>query len=174
MENSQKAITIEQVSLTVAILFMSIYLFGGFPIIYLFVKFLALVNFPIDLIKVNSYYVTSTFQIVMVIVLNYFMLKRYRNYLLSYNWKMCFGKYLIVGLKWSIPVIILNSIFISIPSLRNGIISNYVTMRTSPLRDLSETIFILFSVRILICAIFEEFLFRGIIQQKLEKFLIQV
>jgi len=173
MENSKKTVTVKQGPLTVAILCTLIYLFGGFPIIYVFahiVRNLEIVDFPIDLTKLDSSYVASILQIVLTSALTYFLIKRYGTYLFSHYWKTCFGKYLVVGLKWSIPIIILHAISLSIPSVRNKIVAHYLTVNGAPLQDLSKVIFILFSVRILICAIFEELISRGIIQQKLEKF----
>lgn len=157
----------KQPSLIVAIICVLIYLFGAFPIAYAVAYGLKIANFSTNEISLILSYVPSIVLLILVSALTYFLIKRYSTYLFSYHLKSRFVNHLIVGIKWSIPLIIFHGIILSIPGVREKIIETH--MKETLLFDSSVIKLILFSARGLISAIFEELICRGIIQQKLEK-----
>ena len=101
----------------------------------------------------------------------YFFFKRYSDYLLSGGWRANFFNYLRVGLKWSIPLVIIHIISLSIPSLREKLVENYMSMKIISVKGITNFSLIIFSIGAILGAIFEEIFFRGIILQKLHGFL---
>jgi membrane protease YdiL (CAAX protease family) len=124
-------------------------------------------GYPAKSLKSNLSEVMLIVQICLTSALTYYLLKRYSNYLLSDCWRAKFVNYLSVGLKWSIPLLILHIISLSIPSIRGKLIEDYLSMKIIMVKGISNFSLIIFSIWIILGAIFEEFYFRGIILQKL-------
>ena len=128
---------------------------------------LALAGFPIKIIKANLSEYILTSQILITTSMIFFLIKKYNIYLFSENWKSNFLKYLSVGLKWSIPLLIILAISILIPTVRVRVIENFLSMKHISIENISNTSLLIFSVWVLSGAIFEEIIFRGIFLQKL-------
>lgn len=170
MEGVEEATTARTASLSIGICSLLIFLFAEWPIIYV-LKYLAkFFSVPRDFIEVNSYYILLVVKVLLVSLLTLFLIKRYTIYLFSHDWKKNLLNYLLVGLKWSIPILILHIISWNITSVRERLVDQYVSLGIVSIVDLSRTLFILFSAYTLIGALFEEIVFRGIIQQKMENF----
>lgn len=155
-------------SLKISILMIIIYLFSVVPIIAGIIYFLVLIEYPTKSIKSNLSEVMMIVQICLTSSMTYYLVKRYSDYLLSDSWRANFKNYLRVGLKWSIPLLILHIISLSMPSTREKLIEHYFSMKIIMVKGISNFSLIIFSVWIILGAIFEEIFFRGIILQKLQ------
>jgi membrane protease YdiL (CAAX protease family) len=80
-------------------------------------------------------------------------------------------QYLLIGMKWSMPIVVIHIIFLSIPSLRHNLTEEYFSMKILTVKGISNFRFIIFSIWLILGALFEELIFRGIFLQKLQKFI---
>lgn len=154
-------------SLKLSILIIIIYLFLIIPLVAGIMYVLVWFGYPTKNIKSNLSEVMLIVQICLILALTYYLFKRYSNYLLSDCWKAKFINYLSVGLKWSTPILILHIISLIIPSMRGKLIEDYLSMKIIMVKGISNFSLIIFSIWMILGAIFEEFYFRGIILQKL-------
>ena len=116
-------------SLKLSILMIIIYLFSVVPIIAGIIYFLVSIEYPTKSIKSNLSEVMMIVQICLTSSMTYYLVKRYSDYLLSDSWRANFKNYLRVGLKWSIPLLILHIISLSMPSTREKLIEHYFSMK---------------------------------------------
>ncbi|MBW1781776.1 MAG: CPBP family intramembrane metalloprotease [Deltaproteobacteria bacterium] len=130
-----------------------------------------LTGLPSGLIKANLPEGLMLFQVILTAYMTYYLLRKYSDYLLSCSWKASFFRYLHVGVMWSIPLLAIQLITLAIPSFRDKLIDDYVSMRIISVKETTNTILVLFSVMALFGAVFEEFIFRGIFLQKMTHFL---
>jgi membrane protease YdiL (CAAX protease family) len=110
-------------------------------------------------------------QICVTAVLTYHLVKKYSDYLFSSKWKASYIQYLLIGMKWSMPIVVIHIIFLSIPSLRHNLTEEYFSMKILTVKGISNFRFIIFSIWLILGALFEELIFRGIFLQKLQKFI---
>ncbi len=132
---------------------------------------MVLAGLPARIIKANLSESILVVHICITITLIYYLVKRYSIYLLSENWKSNYINYFIVGLKWSIPLLTIHIISLLIPSIREKVIADYLSMRIISVKNISYIGLLIFSIWVLSGAIFEEIVFRGIFLKKLQKIL---
>jgi RHS repeat-associated protein len=146
-----------------------VYLFGIFLIVigskYIFV----LAAVPKETFEPLLLNWLSFIQIFLMAIIIYFLVKNYSDYLLSPNWNHKLINYLMIGFRWSLPLVILHAIYLSIPSARINLIEDYTKMRIISFENLTMSKLALFSIWVSFGAILEELIFRGIFQQKLQK-----
>ena len=171
MSEPVKSISSESPSLKLSILIILVYLFAIVPLVAGTIYVLVLAGYPLKIIKSNLSVSILIAQICLTITITYYLIKKYSAYLLSYEWRANFINYLCVGLKWSIPLIIIYIISFSIPSSREKLIEYYLSMKIITVKSISNLSLLIFSIWVLLSAICEEIIFRGIILQKLQRVL---
>lgn len=169
MDNSKISLPIKTPTLLTGFILLFVYLFGILLIVlgskYIFV----LANVPKETFEPFLLNGLSFTQIILMAIIIWFLLKNYSDYLLSTDWNKKLINYLIMGLRWSLPLVILHAIYLSIPSVRINLIEAYTEMRIISFENLTISKLILFSIWVSFGAILEELIFRGIFQQKLQK-----
>ena len=155
------SITITAPSLKLSFLIILFYFFALIPLTAGTIHILVLAGFPSNIIKANLSEGMLIAHICLTVTMTYYLVKRYTVYLLSERWKANFINYLSVGLKWSTPLLIIHMISLLIPSIREKVIEGYMSMRIISVKDISIVGLLIFSVWILLGAIFEEIIFRN-------------
>ena len=155
-------------SLKLSILIILIYLFAMVPLLAGIMYVSISIGYPLKIIRSNLSDSILIAQICLTTAMIYFFFKRYSDYLLSGGWRANFFNYLRVGLKWSIPLVIIHIISLSIPSIREKLVENYMSMKIISVKGITNFSLIIFSIGAILGAIFEEIFFRGIILQKLQ------
>lgn len=168
---SARSITLKKPSLKLSILIIILNLFAIIPLVAGFIYVLVIAGFPIEIIKANSSAIILIAHICFIFTMTFYLVKRYSIYLLSEDWKANFIKFLSVGLKWSLPLLTIHIIALLIPSTREKLMEDYMSMRIISVKGISNIGLLIFSIWVLSGAIFEEILFRGILLQKLQKIL---
>lgn len=169
MDNSKNSLPIKTPSLRTGIIFLFIYLFGTFLIVVGSKHIFILGGFSKGAIESLLLNGSTLIQIILMVLMTYFLLRNYSDYLFSSDWNHKLINYLMIGLKWSIPLVILHTISLSIPSTRVNLIEDYTRMRIISFENLSISKLVVFSIWVLLGAILEELIFRGIFQHKLQK-----
>jgi len=168
MSKPVKFVSTKTPSIQLSIVIILIYLFAIMPLIAGIMYVSVLFEYPLKIIRLNLSESILIAQICLTTTMIYYIVSRYSDYLFSHDWKANFIKYLRVGLKWSIPLLLFHVISLSIPTFREKLIQDYLTMKIITVRDISNFSFIIFSIWMILGAIFEELYFRGIILQKLQ------
>ena len=158
-------------SIKCSILFLLVYLFAIIPLASGIMYLAVLAGLPSGIIKANLPEGILTLQAILTAFMTYHLLRRYSFYLLSYSWKADFIHYLRVGLKWAIPLLAIHMIALAIPDFRDKLIGDYLSIRIVSVKGITNTSLVIFSAWVLFCAIFEEFIFRGIFLQKMTQVL---
>ena len=160
------------------ILLISLYLFT-----YLIVDFVNFLYFHwnaipklknhINLFKLGTNFIINNFDIVFGCVITFYLLKKYRTFLLTDRWKSDFIRYLIVGLKWASPIIFLTVVYLFIPAMRQNQFENddFFGLFKNNIQELPAATVIFYSANLIVGTILEELIYRGIIQNNLYKFL---
>ena len=71
------------------------------------------------------------------------------------------------GIKWSIPLLVIQLVTLATPVFRDKLIGDYLSMRIISVKGATNTSLLIFSVWVLFGAVVEELIFRGIFLQKL-------
>lgn len=156
-------------SLKLSFFFILLYQFAAMPFAALIIYGFIFLGFGCYNLRAYFSEVFITAQIALTSFLTFILIKKYPNFLLSKEWRKSYLRYLAVGLKFSFPILLLHGISLSIPIVREKLISGYLSMKIISLKDASSFALIIFSFLLALCAIFEELFFRGIIVQKLQK-----
>ncbi len=168
MSKFVKSIPSEIPSLKLSILIIIIYLFAIVQLLTGIVYVSVSIGYPVKIIRYNFYESVLIGQICLIIAMIFYFFSKYADYLLSAGWRENFFNYLRVGLKWSMPLVIIHIISLSIPDIREKSVEDYLSMKTISVKGITIFELILFSIVAIIGAIFEEIYFRGIILQKLQ------
>ncbi len=158
-------------SLKLSITIIFIYLFAILPLVAGIMYFMIKIGYSSNSMRTNLSEGIIIIQICVTTVLTYYLVKKYSDYLFSYKWKANYIQYLLIGMKWSMPIVVIHIIFLSIPSLRHNLTEEYFSMKILTVKGISNFSFIIFSIWLILGALFEELIFRGIILQKLQKFI---
>lgn len=158
-------------SLKTATLFILIYLFGAFPIVIVMGLIIKLVGFSEENAKFNLSSATLIVQILLVSIMIYLLVQRHNRYLFSDAWKLNLSDHLTIGLKWSIPFMVFDGVGILSSNIRDKWLAHYAIMTDLKLGNISVITVILFSTSLLVITIFEELMYRGIIQQRIQSVL---
>lgn len=156
-------------SLNLSFLFFLSYLLAVIPLTIGITYGLVFIGYTADNLKTNLSEIIMMAQIGITSILTFLLARRYLAYLLSERWKKNYLLYLTVGLRWSFPLLLLYAFSMLIPIIRRNLISGYLSTDIITVKDASNFTLILFSVWLVLGAIFEEFFFRGIIVQKLQE-----
>ncbi len=147
-----------------------IYLFAAIPFTIGITYALTNTGYTVDRIKAILSEIVLLAQIGITSSLTILLASKYLNFLLSDGWKKKFIIYLKIGLKWALPILILHVFSLLIPIIRENVISGYLSTEIITVKGASKLTLFLFSAWLIIGAIFEEFFFRGIVLNKLQKF----
>ena len=168
MNKSVESIPSKIPSLKLSIVILLIYLFAIVPLLAGIMYVLVSLGYPLKILKSNLSESILISQICLTTAMIYYFFTRYSDYLLSVGWRANFFTYLRVGLKWSIPLVIIHIISLSVPNIREKLLENYLSMKIISVKGITNISLIIFSIGAILGAIFEEFFFRGIILQKLQ------
>lgn len=159
-------------SLKTVVLTPLIYLFGSlaFGGVMGFTIWFWSVALGIPLEKVISSGINQCIELVFLLFITVFLVKRYSGYFFSGSWKINLYSNLKTGLKWSIPFIILTGIFVLIPEIRAELLENYLLENNLSVENITIITAILISAGVLVASFLEELIFRGMIQQYIKKF----
>ena len=130
----------------VSILVILFYLFATLSFLAGIIYVLALVGCPLEIIKSNLSESILITQICLTSTMIYYLLKRYSGYLLSIDWRKNFFSFLRIGLKWSLPLLVIHIISFSVPIIRDKLIENYLSMKVISVRGIANFSLILFSI----------------------------
>ena len=109
-------------------------------------------------------------QIVITSALTILLMRRYLDFLLSKSWSKNYLQYIKIGLKWASPILFFYALFLIVPVSRENIIFSYLSSKDITIKGASNFTLMLLSIISVLGAIFEEFIFRGILVPKLQKF----
>ena len=173
ISNSEKTITdfSNFPSLKKAILILLLYLFGIVPLARGVLYFAVLAGFSLKAISANFSQIVLLLHTILTVSLLCYLLRRYALFLLSNAWKTDFVRLLLIGCKWAVPLMAIHAIALVIPIFRHKLISDYFSMTIVSAKGITSTNLMIFSVWAISCAIFEEFVFRGIFLQKVARLL---
>ena len=169
MNKSVESIPSKIPSLKLSIVILLIYLFAIVPLLAGIMYVLVSLGYPLKILKSNLSESILISQICLTTALIYYFFTRYSDYLLSVGWRANFFTYLRVGLKWSIPLVIIHIISLSVPNIREKLLENYLSMKIISVKGITNISLIIFSIGAILGAIFEEFFFRGIVVNKLKE-----
>jgi len=105
-----RSITFTTPSLKLSFSIILLYFFAVIPFAAGTIHVLVLAGFPSNIIKAYLSEGILVAHICLTVAMTYYLIKRYSIYLLSERWKANFIYYLSVGLKWSIPLLIIHMI----------------------------------------------------------------
>jgi len=171
-------VTVGTPSLKTVILMPLIYLFAAYPISFMTGLYMEFTGMPMGTPEKPTggfLIATALLAVFFFLTITWLLMKRYSNYFLTDAWKINFYSHLAVGLKWSIPAIVLTGLIgysygLFDTDARLSMIDGYLKQHGVTLEIISGTLVILLSVRILVQTFLEELIFRGMIQQHIKKF----
>jgi len=158
-------------SIVLTIVFYLVYLLGEIPIIVGLAYVSRWCNLPPD---IATQYLSQSIwfiRIVLTISLIFFLARNYSAYLLTKDWKANLFAFSLKGLKWSLLLVLFYAVTLSFPSTRSNLLEYYHSTNIISSQSIKPVLFFLFAIFVLLGAIFEEFVFRGIVLQKLQKLL---
>ena len=167
MYKTNDNIELKTPTIRLIIFVLLLYFFGAFLISVGILYFLSTIGASSHHMKQN---ISEGFLLIHIFIMGgmtYFLLKKYTNYLLLNDWKKNVFKYVKAGLKWSLPLIIVLGIPLLIPTTREKLVTHYLSMESIPI---SKVGLLIFFVWVLLSAVFEEIVFRGMILQQLKYF----
>jgi len=154
-------------SIKAVVLTSLIYFFSSF-VIHFSIAFWC-VAFGIPLEKAQSYGIMEFAELLFLIIITILLMKAYSGYLFSGSWKINFYNNLKTGLKWSTLFIFVISISVLDPENRAALIKNYFLQNGFSQDNITIIIVILTSATTLVATFLEELIFRGMIQQYINK-----
>lgn len=117
-----------------------------------------------------NYTLFLVFQNIVIVAMLVYLPLNYPDYLLSQNWRINSSKYVSVGLKWTIPILIFYLFSILTSGTWDTWSVNEEYLRNQISKNLTEPHFLLAGSQALMGAVVEEFLFRGILQKKVQSY----
>ena len=147
-----------------------VYLFGTIPIFAGLAYFYKIFDISPSGLKTHLSEKLFLAQILLTILIVCYLWTKYREYLFGDNWKQNIRQYIITGLKWSIPVFIYHSFSLAVPSLREKLFKEIYSVGFIFSDGITGLGLLMFLCLILIGAINEEFLFRGILLKRMLDF----
>lgn len=150
-------------ALTIAV----IYYFAVIPLIYAIIYTLNQLGYPIESMKSYFHSTAISLQIIIGAIISITLLKKYNAFLLSIEWRKKFVSFLKIGFKWSIPILIVHFLISIFPLIRKVYFENHQIIVSFSVDSVGLTKTSLFSLQLILGAIAEELIFRGVILQKL-------
>lgn len=95
---------------------------------------------------------------------------KYEDYFLGDHWKENIKQYIVTGLKWSAPILIYYSFSMFVPSLREKLINDVSSLGIISSDSLSVLGLLMLFCLISAGVIIEEFIFRGMLLNKMRDF----
>jgi membrane protease YdiL (CAAX protease family) len=157
-------------SLIASLFIVCVYLFAALPLITGVVYLLTMMGASAGSIRSNLSEVTVTVQMAVGSTVAIVLLKKYHSYLLSDEWEKNILSFLKVGAKWSIPILLVHFAVFIVPFFRERLLENHIIIKEFWFHNTPVLKTIIFSFLLVIGAISEELIFRGIILQKLNLF----
>jgi membrane protease YdiL (CAAX protease family) len=161
----------EAPSLKITVIIILIYLFAVIPLTLAIAYGGTIVGYSLYEIKNYLSEIILIIHVGIICSLVYLLLRKYSGYLLSPVWKNNFSLYISVGFKWGLPLLILHIILFSFPTIRENLISRSTSTRIITIEGASFFLLSVYSSWLILGAIIEEFIFRGIILNKIKNFI---
>jgi len=147
-----------------------IYYFGTIPIFagiaYVY-KVLEISSSSLKADLSGKIFLAQTFLAIFMIC---YLWSKYEDYFLGDNWKGNIKQYIVTGLKWSVPVLIYHSFSVFVPSLREKLINDVSSLDIISSDSLSGLGLLMLFCLILAGVVIEEFIFRGMLLNKIRDF----
>ena len=145
-----------------------IYLLGGGAIGFTIACWSFATNIPIE--KFISSGILWCLELLFFLIFVGFLMKRYRSFFFSDSWKTNLNNQIKVGLKWSIPFIIIVVLASLMEESRVISLENYIETNRLTEKDITMITVVMISLATLVASFLEELIFRGMIQRHIKKF----
>lgn len=158
-------------SYLVALSSVIFYYFAMPPLVFVVIYSLNQIGCPVESMKSCLYNVAISLQVIIGASISIILLKKYGFFLLSPEWRKNFMFFVKIGVKWSIPILIVHLLISLIPFIRQMYIEKQQIIGSFSVNNAGATKALLFSLLSIVGAIAEELIFRGVILQKLTVFI---
>ncbi|MFC1840339.1 lysostaphin resistance A-like protein [Thermodesulfobacteriota bacterium] len=163
----------ETLTLKIVALTYLAYIFGNIIISFLagiYVGFFgSAIGASFEKVKILATSVSTFTQLFFCLILTLYLLIKYNIIFFSDSWKLNLSRNIKIGIKWSIPYIVLFFFTFLIPESRINHKNFYFSLIERSSENITVTIIILTSLMLLVASFLEELIFRGIVQKYLNQ-----
>ncbi|MBU2431295.1 MAG: CPBP family intramembrane metalloprotease [Proteobacteria bacterium] len=154
-------------SIKILIFYVLLYLFAVVPLTVALFYGLDFVGYNVKRLATNLSEIIIAIQIGITCALSLALMRKHFDFLFGKRLQKDYLRFIKVGMRWTVPLLVLHIMAFLIPNIRENLIHRYSSIKMISITDATNVALILFVILLSMAAIFEEMIFRGILIQKL-------